>query len=41
MVGGFVFIRLEMTIGGEHDKIEIIFIGHGLVSFAPTKVNEL
>ena len=41
MFGGLVFVGFEMAIGGEHDKIEVIFVGHGFAPFAPAKVNEL
>jgi hypothetical protein len=29
-----------MSVSWEHNKIEVLFVGQGLASFAPAEVNE-
>lgn len=40
MLRGLIFVRLEMAVGWEGNEINIVFIGHGLASFAPAEVDE-
>jgi hypothetical protein len=37
---GSVFVGFEVSVRWEHYQVKVVFISHGLASFAPAEVNE-